>query len=84
MSRFLGLESADEDELYEALDWLLERQEKIENELAKKHLGEGALVLYDISSTYFEGKSCPLAHYGYSRDKKVTAHRKKARLLRIL
>ncbi len=70
MSRFLGLESADEDELYEALDWLLERQEKIENELAKKHLGEGALVLYDISSTYFEGKSCPLAHYGYSRDKK--------------
>ena len=87
LSQLLGLESADEDELYEALDWLRARQEKIENGLAKKHLEEGALVLYDISSTYFErevrcagsprcrnfareGKTCPLAKYGYSRDKK--------------
>lgn len=70
LSQLLGLESADEDELYESLDWLLARQEKIENQLAKKHLAEGALVLYDLTSTYFEGKSCPLAKYGYSRDKK--------------
>ncbi|WP_424096940.1 IS1634 family transposase [Moorena producens] len=70
MSQLLGLESTDEDDLYEALDWLLVRQANIENELAKKHLEEGALVLYDVSSTYFEGKSCPLANYGYSRDKK--------------
>ena len=70
LSKLLGLESADEDELYEALDWLLERQERIENRLAKKHLSEGSLVLYDISSTYFEGNCCTLAQYGYSRDKK--------------
>ena len=70
LSQLLGIESADEDELYEALDWLLARQEPIENELAKKHLEEGALILYDVSSTYFEGKTCPLAKYGYSRDKK--------------
>ncbi|NEO80724.1 IS1634 family transposase [Moorena sp. SIO4G3] len=70
LSKLLGLEYADEDELYEALDWLLARQESLENKLAKKHLSEGSLVLYDVSSTYFEGKSCPLANYGYSRDKK--------------
>lgn len=52
------------------MDWLIERQERIENELAKKHLSEGALVLYDLSSTYFEGTKCPLAKYGYSRDRK--------------
>ncbi|NEP27843.1 IS1634 family transposase [Moorena sp. SIO3I6] len=86
LSHILGLESALEDDLYEALDWLLVRQASIENELAKKHLEEGSLVLYDISSTYFvreaeavghatrtalpKGKTCPLAKYGYSRDKK--------------
>lgn len=70
LSELLGLEKADEDELYEAMDWLVSRQESIENELAKIHLSEGALVLYDVSSTYFEGTQCPLARYGYNRDKK--------------
>jgi transposase len=58
----------DEDELYEAMDWLLERQERIETALGKRHLVEGALVLYDVSSTYFEGRHCPLARIGHSRD----------------
>lgn len=70
LSEILGLEQADEDELYEAMDWLVSQQELIENELAKRHLTEGALVLYDVSSTYFEGTQCPLARYGYNRDKK--------------
>lgn len=70
LSEILGLEQADEDELYEAMDWLFSQQELIENELAKIHLTEGALVLYDVSSTYFEGTQCPLARYGYNRDKK--------------
>jgi transposase len=70
LSEISGLEKADEDELYEAMDWLLSRQELIENELAKRHLNEGALVLYDVSSTYFEGTKCPLAKYGYNRDRK--------------
>jgi hypothetical protein len=52
------------------MDWLIEKQESIENELAKRHLEEGALVLYDLSSTYFEGTQCPLAKFGYNRDKK--------------
>ncbi len=55
-------------EAYEALDWLLERQARIENGLARRHLEDGVLVLYDVSSSYFEGRHCPLAHYGYSRD----------------
>jgi transposase len=66
----LGLSGTDEDELYLAMDWLLSRQEEIENSLASIHLVEGALVLYDVSSTYFEGKTCPLAEFGYNRDKK--------------
>jgi transposase len=66
----LGLSGTDEDELYLAMDWLLSRQEEIENSLAAIHLVEGALVLYDVSSTYFEGKTCPLAKFGYNRDKK--------------
>ena len=70
LSEILGLEEANEDELYEAMDWLGSRQELIENELAKKHLQEGALVLYDLSSTYFEGTKCPLVKFGYSRDRK--------------
>jgi transposase len=66
----LGLEGVDENDLYAALDWLRERQDSIEKKLAKTHLQNGTLVLYDVSSTYFEGRTCPLAHYGYSRDGK--------------
>mgnify|MGYP000063309183 CR=1 FL=1 len=59
---------ATEDELYAAMDWLLERQTRIEKKLAARHLSEGGLVLYDLSSSYFEGTTCPLAKLGYSRD----------------
>src|SRR4029077_11575444 len=64
----LGLGEVDEDELYPALDWLLERQPAIEATLAKRHLTHGTLVLYDVSSSYMEGRCCPLAKRGYSRD----------------
>jgi transposase len=64
----LGVADADEDELYAALDWLLARQARIESALARRHLQEGTLVLYDVSSSYFEGHSCPLAQLGYSRE----------------
>jgi len=64
----LALERADADELYAALDWLLERQERIEARLARRHLAEGSHVLYDVSSSYFEGRTCPLLALGYSRD----------------
>ena len=60
----------DEDELYAALDWLLERQGAIETALAKRHLKGGTLVLYDVSSSYVEGRCCPLAKRGYNRDGK--------------
>ena len=66
----LGLGEVDEDELYAALDWLLERQPAIETALAKRHLTNGTLVLYDVSSSYMEGRCCPLARRGYSRDGK--------------
>jgi len=66
----LGLGSVDEDALYTALDWLGERQGAIERRLAKRHLVDGSLVLYDLTSTYFEGRCCPLARRGYSRDGK--------------
>jgi transposase len=66
----LGLGEVDEDELYNALDWLLERQPAIEATLAKRHLTNGTLVLYDVSSSYMEGRCCPLAKRGYSRDGK--------------
>jgi transposase len=66
----LQVEGADEDELYAALDWLIARQERIEAALARRHLKDGTLVLYDVSSSYFEGRSCPLAQRGYSRDRK--------------
>src|SRR5829696_5146062 len=66
----LGLHDVDEDDLYGAMDWLLERQERIEDRLARRHLRDGELVLYDVSSSYFEGRSCPLARIGYSRDGK--------------
>jgi transposase len=66
----LGLEAVDEDDLYAALDWLLPQQSQIEAALARRHVGEGSLVLYDVSSTYFEGHCCPLARYGHSRDER--------------
>jgi Transposase DDE domain len=66
----LGVESADEDDLYAAMDWLIERQDRIEDRLAARHLRDGEMVLYDVSSSYFEGRTCPLAKLGYSRDGK--------------
>jgi len=66
----LELASVDEDDLYRALDWLLPQQPQIEAALARRHLSEGTLVLYDVSSTYFEGHCCPLARYGHSRDER--------------
>jgi Transposase DDE domain len=68
LGEMLGLGEVDEDELYTALDWLLERQPAIERALAKRHLSSGTLVLYDVSSSYMEGRCCPLAKRGYSRD----------------
>jgi transposase len=70
LAEMLGVESADEDELYAAMDWLGERQERIESELAARHLHNGSLVLYDVTSTYFEGRTCPLAKLGHNRDGK--------------
>lgn len=66
----LELKDTSEDELYEAMDWLFERQQDIEDALAKRHLQDGTLVLYDVTSTYFEGRCCPLARLGHSRDGK--------------
>ena len=66
----LRLGEVDEEDLYAAMDWLLHRQGAIETALAKRHLEDGTLVLYDLSSTYFEGRACPLAQLGYSRDGK--------------
>jgi Transposase DDE domain len=70
LSEALGLGGVDDDELYAALDWLLARQSAIETALAKRHLQNGTLVLYDVSSSYMEGRCCPLAKRGYSRDGK--------------
>jgi transposase len=64
----LSVEDADEDDLYEAMDWLLARKNKIEKKLAARHLSDGAIVLYDVSSSYYEGRKCPLAQYGHDRD----------------
>jgi hypothetical protein len=66
----LGLEAVEAEDLYAAMDWLGERQEKIEKALAKRHLHDGTLVLYDVSSSYLEGRHCPLARIGHSRDGK--------------
>jgi transposase len=66
----LGVSDAEESDLYAALDWLLERQGRIEKKLAARHLGEGGLALYDLSSSYFEGAHCPLAAFGHNRDGK--------------
>jgi transposase len=64
----LAVEAVDADALYAAMDWLLERQAAIEARLARRHLGAGAQVLYDVSSSYFEGRTCSLLAFGYSRD----------------
>lgn len=66
----LGLETVDERDLYQAMDWLLARQNRIENKLAKAHLEEGTLLLYDLSSSYYTGRTPGLVTYGYSRDGK--------------
>jgi transposase len=66
----LGVAEATEDDLYEAMDWLLERKERIEKKLAARHLSEGGLVLYDVSSSFYEGRTCPWARFGHDRDGK--------------
>jgi len=70
LGEVLGIRDANADDLYAAMDWLLPRQERIETALGKKHLHDGALVLYDVTSTYFEGRTCPLARFGHNRDGK--------------
>jgi len=70
LAQELNVGDADVDELYAALDWLLVRKTRIEKKLARRHLDEGDSVFYDISSSYYEGSTCPLATFGYSRDKK--------------
>ncbi len=65
-----GVANADENDLYKAMDWLLKRQGRIERRLAARHLQPGALVLYDLTSSYFEGTRCPLARLGHNRDGK--------------
>lgn len=70
LPELLNLQGVTEDDIYEAMDWLFKRQRRIEKKLAKRHLGEGDLVLYDLTSSYFEGETCPLAARGKSRDRK--------------
>ncbi len=70
LAQEFGVSDADEDELYAAMDWLLAGQDRIQKKLAARHLKEDSLVLYDLSSSYFEGSHCPLAKLGYSRDGK--------------
>ncbi|HXV77264.1 MAG TPA: IS1634 family transposase [Candidatus Polarisedimenticolaceae bacterium] len=67
---WLGLGAVDEEELYGAMDWLLEKQPRLEGQLAERHLNEGALVLYDVSSSYYTGTHCSLAKFGHSHDGK--------------
>jgi transposase len=70
LAETLGVADADENELYRAMDWLLARQPNIEKKLAARHLDENSLVLYDLTSSYFEGHTCPLARLGHNRDGK--------------
>lgn len=70
LPRLLGVEEATEDDLYAAMDWVLQRQQAVEKRLARRHLAAGGLVLYDLSSSYFEGARCPLAALGHNRDGK--------------
>jgi hypothetical protein len=64
----LGVQEATEDDLYQAMDWLLERKEGIEKKLAERHLANGCLVLNDVTSSYYEGRTRPLARFGHDRD----------------
>jgi transposase len=68
LAEVFRVDKADEDDLYEAMDWLLERQDAIQKKLAARHLEAGSLVLYDLSSSYFEGSTCELARLGHNRD----------------
>jgi len=70
LGHLLGIDDCDENELYDVMDWLQGRQAAIEKKLAARHLNENTLVLYDVTSTYFEGRKCPLAKLGHSRDGK--------------
>ena len=70
LAQEFGVSDASEDDLYAAMDWLLAAQDRIQKKLAARHLQEDSLVLYDLSSSYFEGTHCPLAKLGYSRDEK--------------
>ena len=70
LPEILDVSDADEDDLYDAMDWMLERQSSIENKLAGRHLENNALALYDLTSSYFEGQTCPLAALGHNRDGK--------------
>ena len=70
LPEMLDLDGVDEDDVYTSMDWLLKRQSRIEKRLAKRHLKNGDLVLYDLTSSYFEGVTCPLARLGKSRDRK--------------
>jgi hypothetical protein len=70
LAQLLEVEDADEEDLYAAMDWLLERQGRLEKRLSARHLGEGQQVLYDVSSSYYEGHTCPLVRFGHSRDGK--------------
>ena len=70
LPEMLELEDVDENDIYDAMDWLLKRQKRIEKKLAKRHLKDGDMVLYDLTSSYFEGATCPLAKIGKSRDRK--------------
>jgi transposase len=70
LGELLHLERTDADELNAAMDWLLARQPRVEAKLARRHVADGGLVLYDVTSTYFEGRTCPLAQFGHNRDGK--------------
>ena len=71
LPELVGLDdSVSEDDIYKAMDWLLSGQDRIEKKLAGRHLSDGGMMLYDLTSSYFEGTSCPLAKRGYNRDKK--------------
>jgi hypothetical protein len=70
LAQLLQVEDADEEALYAAMDWLLARHGRIEKRLAARHLGEGQQMLYDVSSSYYEGQTCPLVPFGHSRDGK--------------
>ena len=71
LAEVLDVADATENQLYDSMDWLLLRQPAIEKKLARRHLSDGALVLYDVTSSYYEGKTCPLARFGHDRDGKT-------------